>query len=157
MCGLGTSLASWHLWVQWGVCVLNKWLGRFSPCASHVGITHAGLVTLSSAKTQHKSFPLGRLPRVRPRLRLRPCIFIPGCLFIFPQLEPVTSKHASAFHPLNLHPDLLLEEPPRLSEEEKKKRLDTEQGVKCLSTHLKQPDVSDRVRVLRPGVGGKHK
>ncbi|CAF89794.1 unnamed protein product, partial [Tetraodon nigroviridis] len=28
------------------------------------------------------------------------------------------------------------------------KRLDTEQGVKCLSTHLKQPDVSDRVRVL---------
>lgn len=115
--GLGTSLASWHLWVQWGVCVLNKWLGRFSPCASHVRITHADLVTLGSAKTQHKPFPLGRLPWVRPRLCLGPCIFIPGCLFIFPQLKPVTSKRAPALHPLNLPPGLLLEEPPSLREQ----------------------------------------
>lgn len=85
--GAGTPLALWHLWVQRGVCVLNKWPGRFSPCASHVRITHAELVTLGSAQTSHKPVPLGHLPRVRPRLCLGPCIFIPGCLFIFPSAQ----------------------------------------------------------------------
>lgn len=83
----------------------------------------------------------------------------PGALYIYPWLPLYFPSARTSYIKARL--SLLSTEPSsrpsfgRTTKVEGKKRLDTEQGVKCLSTHLKQPDVSDRVRVLRPQ-GGKY-
>lgn len=63
------------------------------------------------------------------RSRDLPCIFLPGCFFIFPRHRAVGSKAWALFL-----------EPPRL------RRPSGGEGEKCLSTHLKQQPASPPLR-----------